>query len=127
MASDIDIIKRLLIRTFNGQIEWEIADGGESSVQSAIEEDATTIDYDFEDDDAFVLELPSGAITLHLDPDEDIVLTLLDAEDEVLAQFNAGMPDQSELRSTIQSLYDVVRKKATGIESRLDDLLGDIG
>ena len=131
MAEITTIVNRLITRTKDGSLDWAVADGSEPSVTAALQHSASSeqndpSDYDFGDDDAFFVDLPNSAVVLHLDSDEDVVITLLDGEYSVLAQINVGFSNLSEYKEAVEALYERARRNALGIDEGLDDLLNDL-
>ena len=127
MAKLTTIIARLWARTNASALDWQVADGSESSVAAALGHyDSSVENYEFDDADAFYVKLPNGSVVLHLDSDNDMIITLLDDEDSVLEQVNIGYSHFSEYKAPVEALYDSVRRNALGIDERLDNLLKDL-
>ena len=96
------IIAFLRIRTREGRVEW-----------AWDEESATTT-------------LANGQVVVSKDRDFDTVIEIQDSDLNNLEVINVGYPRYSDLKEEADELYELARRSALQIDSKLESILREI-
>ena len=104
LAQFREIIGALLAQTRAGKVEWE---------QQELFGNLTTT-------------LANGQISLSLDRDQDTVISIYDTYGNVLETINAGYIQYKELKADADKLYELARRSALEIDSKLESILREI-
>lgn len=70
--------------------------------------------------------LASGKVTLEKDRDLDTVIKIVDTYGNVLEEVNAGFKIYVDLKEDADALYDLARRSALQIDSKLESILREI-
>ena len=98
------IIDALVARTRERRVAW---DWDQSSLQCTA-------------------ELANGWILVAKDRDGDTVVTIQDTEEVTLETINVGFHEYAELRVSADSLYELARRSALQVDSKLESILQEI-
>lgn len=98
------IINALLTRTREGKVEWEW-----HPVSSRP-----------------VTDLANGRVLLDKDHDEDTVVTIKDTEGNILEHVNVGFREYADLKEYADQLYELARRAALQVDSKLESILQEI-
>ena len=102
------IIAMLTTRTLEGGVKWEWErqwDGGKGRC---------------------VAELTNGRVLVGKDIGNDTFITIQDSDLNTLEAVNVGFPEYLGLRSTADELYELARRSALQVDSKLESILGEI-
>ena len=73
-----------------------------------------------------VAELANGSVLLAKDRDYDTVITIRDSDSNVLAEINVGYREYADLKPLADELYDLARRSALRVDSKLESILEEI-
>ena len=71
--------------------------------------------------------LETGYVEVSKDSDNDTVVIIMDEEQSILETLNVGFRDFSELKKQADSLYELGRRSALQIDSKLQSMLEELG
>ncbi len=104
MAELAAIINALVARTREGRVEW----GWSQSSRRC------------------TAELANGWVLLDRDRDGDTVVTIQDTEGFTLETINVGFHEYAELKASADALYELARRSALQVDSKLESILQEI-
>ena len=70
--------------------------------------------------------LANGKVVLDKDRDLDTVIKIMDSYENVLQEINAGFKIYADFKEGADALYDLARRSALQIDSKLDSILREI-
>jgi hypothetical protein len=98
------IINALIARTREGKVEWEWSVADRRSVA----------------------DLVNGRVLVGKDRDGDSVVTIQDTEAVTLEAINVGFLEYADLKSSADELYELARRSALQVDSKLESILQEI-
>ena len=96
------IIEALMVRTREGKVEWEWDRGTGTAM------------------------LINGRVVVSKDSDHDTVVEIQDEDSNKLDEINTGYFDYLELKAEANELYNLARRSALQIDSKLASILREI-
>ena len=70
--------------------------------------------------------LVNGRVIVSKDRDSDTVIEILDTDSSNLEEINVGYPTYSDLKTEADELYELARRSALQIDSKLESILREI-
>ena len=104
MAQFREILGALLVRTRKGRVKWEQSSFGTF----------------------FSATLASGKVIVNKDDDYDTVVRIMDTDSNILGEINSGYRKHVDLKENADELYELARRSALQVDSKLESILREI-